>query len=289
VPFLIPLHCLEKRQRRGHARTIAPRKRVDAARVKHVARKRFGQHFLHDPGVIAKLVDAIDPRPADRMVEIGPGLGALTFPLLERVSHLHVVELDRDLAQKLRESVHHAKMTVHQQDALAFDFAALGPRLRVIGNLPYNISTPLLFHIARLREQIVDCHFMLQREVVDRMVARPSTAAYGRLSVALQLRFDMERLFRVGPGAFQPPPKVESAIVRMRPLTRPLEEPEVFDRVLTAAFAQRRKTLRNALRGHFCEEDFAALRIDPRLRAENLAPEDFARMACYKAQVHRKS
>jgi len=237
----------------------------------HRPRKRFGQHFLHDPGVLARLVAAIGPAPGDAMVEIGPGEGALTGPLLEVLGQMDAVEVDRDLAAAL-ERRFGGRLRVHCEDVLAFDFGRLPQGLRVVGNLPYNISTPLLFHLAAFSPRLRDLHFMLQREVVERMVARPSTPAYGRLSVALQAIFRMEQLFRVAPGAFRPPPKVESAVVRMVPLGAPLE---VDAGLLRQAFSSRRKTLRNALPG----VDFAALGIDERLRPENLSPEDYARIS----------
>ncbi|HEX9571922.1 MAG TPA: 16S rRNA (adenine(1518)-N(6)/adenine(1519)-N(6))-dimethyltransferase RsmA, partial [Burkholderiales bacterium] len=175
---------------------------------RHVPRKRFGQHFLVDRGIIERIVSAIDPHQGEHIVEIGPGLGALTTPLLERVEHLHVVELDRDLSERLRKRYPVDRLTVHQADALRFDFATLPAPLRVVGNLPYNISTPLLFHVAAAAVRCTDLHFMLQHEVVERMIAKPSEPEYGRLSVSLQYRFRLERLFKVAPGSFRPPPKV---------------------------------------------------------------------------------
>ena len=234
----------------------------------HRPRKRFGQHFLHDPGVLRRLVEAIHPSRADVLVEIGPGEGALTWPLLERVERLHVIELDRDLAANLTDP----RLTVYQADALKFDFGSLPDGIRLVGNLPYNISTPLLFHLANFAGRVRDMHFMLQLEVVERMVASPSTPEYGRLSVALQSRFAMEKLFKVSRGAFRPPPKVESAVVRLRPLPKPMQ---VDEDLLRRAFSARRKTLRNAMPG----VDFAALGIDPALRPENLSPGDYARIA----------
>ncbi|MDR2239896.1 MAG: 16S rRNA (adenine(1518)-N(6)/adenine(1519)-N(6))-dimethyltransferase RsmA [Zoogloeaceae bacterium] len=262
----------------------------------HVARKRFGQNFLASPGVVARIVEAIQPQPDDTLVEIGPGLGALTEPLLARLDHLHVVEIDRDLIARLRQRFAPARLTIHEGDALRFDFATLapilaptlaptpGPGLRVVGNLPYNISTPLLFHLARYAGAVRDMHFMLQREVVARMVAPPGGADYGRLSVMLQYRFEMERLFLVPPGAFNPAPKVESAVVRMTP--RPPAALTAADTVLLgevvqAAFAQRRKMLRNALREYLDETDWAVLGIDPMRRAEALTVDDYTRIANY--------
>jgi 16S rRNA (adenine1518-N6/adenine1519-N6)-dimethyltransferase len=239
----------------------------------HRPRKRFGQHFLHDRGVIARIVAAIDPRPADAIVEIGPGLGALTGPLLERVERLHVVEVDRDLASRLRSAYPPGRLEVHVADALAFDFGALPGALRVVGNLPYNISTPLLFRLVAFAPRLRDLHFMLQKEVVARMVAVPSSRAYGRLSVMLQYRFDMARLFDVKPGSFRPPPGVDSAVVRMVP--RPAEalaarSDAQLARIVTAAFGKRRKQLRNALEGVAGEPLLLALGIDPRCRPENV-------------------
>ncbi len=238
----------------------------------HRPRKRFGQHFLHDPRVLARIVEAIDPSRADFLVEIGPGEGALTRPLLERAGKLEAIELDRDLAAGLAAQFPPYRLTVHCADALEFDFGRFPAGMRLVGNLPYNISTPLLFHLARHAQRMRDLHFMLQLEVVERMVAAPSSAAYGRLSVALQARFRMKKLFKVSKGAFRPPPKVESAIVRLEPLPKILE---INEDLLRRAFSARRKTLKNALPGI----DFAALGIDPRLRPENLSPEDYARLS----------
>ncbi len=241
------------------------------------ARRRFGQHFLHDPGVLKRLVEAIAPAPGETIVEIGPGEGALTRPLLARVAHLTAIEIDRDLAQRLSHEFSSQRLSVVSADVLDFDFSVLPIGLRVVGNLPYNISTPLLFHLARFADRIRDMHFMLQREVVDRMVARPSTSDYGRLSVMLQTRFAMRKLFNVAPGAFRPPPKVESAVVRLVPLREKMKCDEAaFERIVREAFSARRKTLRNALA--LRPEDFDALGIDPKLRPENLAPADYVRI-----------
>ena len=250
--------------------------------MQHIPRKRFGQHFLHERGVITRIVDEVNLNADDLVVEIGPGLGALTDHLLPNLKHLHVVELDRDLAKLLRERYPVERLTVHEGDALQFDFSKLGNPIRLVGNLPYNISTPLLFHFATFRDRLRDGHFMLQREVVDRMVAAPSSAVYGRLSVSLQLEFAMESLFRVGPGAFTPPPKVESAIVRMTPLREnifDLRDREIFNAIVSRAFTQRRKTLRNSLRDYLTPEDFLAIEIDPMARAENLGVADYVRIA----------
>ena len=234
----------------------------------HRPRKRFGQHFLHDRRVLARIVDALELSPGDFVVEIGPGEGALTHLLLEKLQRLDAIELDRDLAAALSAE----NLEVHQADALEFDFAQFPKGMRVVGNLPYNISTPLLFHLARFADRVRDMHFMLQLEVVERMVAAPSTPEYGRLSVALQARFRMQRLFNVARGAFRPPPKVESAVVRLAPLQKPLQ---VDEALLRKAFSARRKQLRNALPGI----DFAALGIDATLRPENLSPQDYARLS----------
>lgn len=248
----------------------------------HVARKRFGQNFLVSPGVVAKIVEAIHPQAGDTLVEIGPGLGALTEPLLARLEHLHVVEIDRDLIARLRERFPPERLTIHEGDALQFDFSVLGIGLRVVGNLPYNISTPLLFHLAACADGVRDMHFMLQREVVDRMVAPPGGSEYGRLSVMLQYRFEMERLFLVPSGAFNPAPKVESAVVRLVPRPRQVlaaVDENLLEEVVKAAFSQRRKMLRNTLRERVSETDWAELGIDPTRRAEELAVGDYLRVA----------
>jgi len=213
-------------------------------------------------------VNSIQPRESDFIVEIGPGEGALTRLLLERKPELEVIEIDRDLAAQLASQ----NIKVHQADALEFDYSVFPRGMRIVGNLPYNISTPLLFHLARFAPRVRDLHFMLQREVVERMVAAPSTPAYGRLSVALQARFSMKKLFNVSKGAFRPPPKVESAVIRLEPLSRILN---IDEDQLRQAFSGRRKMLRNCLP----EVDFAALGIDPTLRPENLSPADYARIA----------
>jgi 16S rRNA (adenine1518-N6/adenine1519-N6)-dimethyltransferase len=236
----------------------------------HPPRKRFGQHFLHEKRVVARIVEAINPAPDDFIVEIGPGEGVLTGPLLEKAGRLEVIELDRDLAAALAERF--PNLPVHCGDALEVDFAQFPAGMRIVGNLPYNISTPLLFHLARAARSVRDMYFMLQLEVVDRMVAAPSTEAYGRLSVSLQSKFRMQKLFKVAAGAFRPPPKVESAVVRMEPLDWPLP---IDEDLLRRAFSARRKTLRNALP----EVDFEAAGIDSGLRPENLSPEDFARLS----------
>lgn len=250
--------------------------------TKHIPRKRFGQHFLRDEGIVHAIVRAIDPKPGDVLVEIGPGLGALTNPLLARTPHLHVVELDRDIIARLRAAWPPERLTIHEGDALKFDFGSLGDSIRVCGNLPYNISSPLLFHLKDYADRISDMTFMLQKEVVDRMVAAPSTPAYGRLSVMLQRRFDMECLFDVPPAAFDPPPRVDSAVVRMVPKppgSFPSLNEDRFSAIVTAAFSQRRKTLRNTLGKMIGEDALRAAGIDPGLRAENLGVGDYERLA----------
>lgn len=250
--------------------------------MRHVPRKRFGQHFLSDAAVVADIITAISPQHIDFIVEIGPGLGALTRPLVERLDHLHVVEIDRDIIGWLKSEFPANRVTVHEGDALDFDFGALGARLRVVGNLPYNISTPLLFHLARHAGSIVDIHAMLQKEVVERMVAAPSASEYSRLSVMLQYRFAMARILDVPAAAFDPAPRVESAVVRLTPylhLPHAARDEAAFGRIVAAAFSQRRKTLRNALKDYFGAEDFARLEIDGGLRAQDLGVGDFVRLA----------
>ena len=250
----------------------------------HEAKKRFGQNFLVDQNIIADIVRAIRPEADDNMVEIGPGLGALTRPLLQHLNKLHVVEIDRDIIARLKTDYAQDKIVIHEGDALKFDYATLGTPLRIVGNLPYNISSPLLFHFADYADRITDMHFMLQNEVVERMVAEPSTAAFGRLSVMLQYRFYMEKLIDVPPESFRPAPKVDSAIVRMIPI--PADKIEVKDEALyaqvaAAAFGQRRKTLRNTLKSYLAESEFAQLGIDAQLRAENLGVAEFTLISNY--------
>ncbi len=251
----------------------------------HQARKRFGQHFLHDPQVIGRILRALDPQPDDTVVEIGPGLGALTLPLLQRLPRLQVVELDRDVIPRLRAASGDAPgLEIHQADALSFDFASLAVRgrpLRLLGNLPYNISTPLLFHLLDCLGAVRDMHFMLQKEVVERLVAVPGGGDYGRLTVMVAARAKAEMLFEVGPGAFTPPPRVVSAVVRItpRPAGFPIDDPRAFAQVVATAFGQRRKTLANALKRLLPATAIAAAGIDPGARAETLAPADFGRLA----------
>jgi 16S rRNA (adenine1518-N6/adenine1519-N6)-dimethyltransferase len=257
----------------------------------HVARKRFGQHFLHDAGILRRIVEAIAPQPEDRLVEIGPGEGALTLPLLRACGHLTAIELDRDLIASLAARARDiGDLNIISADVLTVDFSKLAglsrpsiaSKLRIAGNLPYNISTPILFHCLDHAAAIHDMHFMLQKEVVDRMAAPPGSKTYGRLSVMLQLRCTVEPLFRVPPGAFRPPPKVDSAIVRLTPLpTQALPDADsgMIDRLVRAAFGQRRKTLSNALRDLATAKQIDAAGIDPRARAEQLAPSAFVALA----------
>ena len=249
--------------------------------MKHQARKRFGQHFLTDQGVIADIVDAINPQAGQHMVEIGPGLAAMTQPLVERVGHLQVIELDRDLAARLRQ---HAQLTVHEADVLKVDVTALAAvlhtqSLRVVGNLPYNISTPILFHLLDHVSVIQDQHFMLQKEVVERMVAKPSTAAYGRLSVMLQWRYAMEMVVEVGPMAFDPPPRVDSAVVRMTPHAQPAPVAlDLLSELVQVAFSQRRKLLRHTL-GRWLQERGVGADFDVQRRAEEVAVAEYVLLA----------
>jgi 16S rRNA (adenine1518-N6/adenine1519-N6)-dimethyltransferase len=255
--------------------------------MKHIPRKRFGQHFLTDQAVIVDIVAAIRPQADDAMVEIGPGLGALTAPLCAALHHLHVIEIDRDIIVRLHRAYPPARLSVHAGDVLEFDFSLLPRELRVVGNLPYNISTPLLFHLTRYAERIRDMHFMLQKEVVERMVAPPGGRDYGRLSVMLQYRFDMELLLEVAPEAFSPPPQVDSAVVRLLPRPQALltaKSQAALERVVRRAFSQRRKTLRNSLAELLEAGDYAALGIVPRLRAENLTVSDFVAISNYLVQ-----
>ena len=253
----------------------------------HSPRKRFGQNFLVDQQIIAQIIAEIYPQKGDRIIEIGPGLGALTRPLLQAIDHLDVVEIDRDIVNRLEKEFTPEKLTIHATDALKFDFSTLlGDKLRIVGNLPYNISTPLLFHLSQFPEHILDMHFMLQKEVVERMVGMPATSEYGRLSVMLQYRFDMEYVFSVPAESFRPIPKVESAIVRMiprHPSALKAKDEILFSQIVAAAFSQRRKTLRNTLHYYLEADDFNALGIDPGLRAENLAVEEFVAIANFLA------
>lgn len=250
---------------------------------KHRARKRFGQHFLIDPGVIDAIVRVVAPNDSDVVVEIGPGAGAITGPIARRCGFFHAIELDRDLVARLKSQfTTNLRMTIHEADALNFDFGSLGKELRIVGNLPYNISTPLLFRLLEQRAVIVDMHFMLQKEVVDRMAASPGSKAYGRLTIMLGAYFEIDALFDVDPLAFDPPPAVTSAVVRMRPL--PADRVNIgntkhLSTIVATAFSQRRKTLRNALSSLATEEDLDALGIDPGLRPENIEIADWIALA----------
>jgi 16S rRNA (adenine1518-N6/adenine1519-N6)-dimethyltransferase len=249
------------------------------------AKKHLGQHFLHERGIVEKIVQAVDPRPGDRLVEIGPGQGAITFPLLQRHGALVAIEFDRDLIAPLAEAARaHGELTIVPGDVLRVDFTALaaGGPVRLVGNLPYNLSSPILFHALDHAAAIRDMHFMLQREVVERMAADPGSKVYGRLSVMLQAYCAVTPLFRVPPGAFRPPPKVDSAVVRLvprDPATIGIQDPRRFADVVRAAFGQRRKTLRNALSGTCDADAILAAGIDPQARAEQLAVADFVRLA----------
>jgi 16S rRNA (adenine1518-N6/adenine1519-N6)-dimethyltransferase len=249
--------------------------------VKHIARKRFGQHFLADRGIIDAIVQAVDPRAGQAMVEIGPGLAALTQPLVEHLGHLTVIELDRDLAVRLRA---HPQLTVIESDVLKVDFSLIekpagATRLRVVGNLPYNISTPILFHLLQYVELIEDQHFMLQKEVIDRMVAQPATSDYGRLSVMLQWRYAMENVLAVPPESFEPPPRVDSAVVRMVPHAQPAAvEPAVLSTIVRVAFSQRRKLIRHTL-GRWLEEKAFSGRFNVQRRAEEVPVDEYVALA----------
>jgi 16S rRNA (adenine1518-N6/adenine1519-N6)-dimethyltransferase len=259
--------------------------------ARHRARKRFGQHFLSDPAIIDAIIRAIHPTGDDVIVEIGPGQGAITDALARLAGHLHAVELDRDLVARLRRKyTNHPNVTVHEADALRFDFASLGDRIRVVGNLPYNISTPLLFHLLKFREGILDMHFMLQKEVVDRMAAAPGSKAYGRLGIMLGCHLHIESLFDVPPEAFDPPPEVTSAVVRLDPLspgTFDIKNEAGLSTLVSTAFMQRRKTLRNSLRKSVEATDFEAVGIDPGLRPEQVSIADYVRLSNHLSQKSR--
>ncbi|NHZ61346.1 16S rRNA (adenine(1518)-N(6)/adenine(1519)-N(6))-dimethyltransferase RsmA [Massilia genomosp. 1] len=254
--------------------------------MKHVARKRFGQNFLTDKLVLDNIIDAIGPEKGQAMVEIGPGLAAMTALLLKRLDHMHVVELDRDLVARLENNFPREKLTIHSGDALKFDYGLIpvpeGQKLRVVGNLPYNISSPLLFHLADFAHLIEDQHFMLQKEVVERMVAAPGSKTYGRLSVMLQWRYDMSLMFIVPPTAFDPPPQVESAIVRMLPVPpeRKLAcDGPTLEAVVMKAFSQRRKVIRNCVAGMFTEAQLVEAGIDPSTRPETVSLEQYVALS----------
>jgi 16S rRNA (adenine1518-N6/adenine1519-N6)-dimethyltransferase len=266
--------------------------------MKHIPKKRFGQNFLTDQNVLHEIIRAIAPQPDDLMVEIGPGQGAMTRLLLAQLKHLQVVELDRDLVVLLKKQFSTDQLQIHAGDALQFDFGALAKevanndtfgdtarRLRVVGNLPYNISSPLLFHLAAYADQVIDQHFMLQEEVIERMVAAPGSRDFGRLSVMLQWRYRMDLLFIVPPEAFDPPPRVDSAIVRMVPIEQPMAcEQALLEQVVTKAFSQRRKVIRNCLSGMFTELELVDAGINPRDRPEAVGLEPYVNLARRLAQ-----
>ncbi len=258
----------------------------------HIARKRFGQNFLHDPALIGRIISAIAPRPGDRLIEIGPGQAALTAPLIAASGHIHAIEIDRDLAARLRERFPPEQLTIDEQDVLRADFHALAARLggplRIVGNLPYNISSPILFHLLDAADVIVDQHVMLQKEVVDRMVAACGSKIYGRLSVMLQARYRMARCLLVPPGAFHPAPKVDSAVIRMVPLAADqvtVRDWPIFSAVVALAFSQRRKMLRNTLAGYADALDWQSLGILPTQRAEEVSVEKFIDLANHVARL----
>jgi 16S rRNA (adenine1518-N6/adenine1519-N6)-dimethyltransferase len=251
----------------------------------HRARKRFGQHFLHDQNIIERILRAINPLPGENLIEIGPGQGALTWPLLRSCKSMIAIELDRDLIPVLnRESPRHGKLDVINADILEFDLSSLGDecKYRLVGNLPYNISTPLMFHLLESVAQISDMHFMVQKEVALRIVAAPGNSHYGRLSIMLQYQCETQYLFDVGPECFQPPPKVDSAIIRLIPRAAPehdIGDYDTFASIVQTAFGQRRKTLSNSLKKWFTRDAISACDIDPGLRAENLTIGDFAKLS----------
>jgi 16S rRNA (adenine1518-N6/adenine1519-N6)-dimethyltransferase len=261
----------------------------------HIPRKRFGQHFLNDNQIIQRIVDVIAPVTGQRLVEIGPGQGALTVPVLKRSGALDVVELDRDLIPTLIERTkNHGDVTIHQADALKFNFGELADgdkSLRVIGNLPYNISTPLIFHLLEFADSIIDMHFMLQKEVVDRLAAHPGGGDYGRLSIMVQYHCKVSALFDVPPEAFHPPPKVDSSIVRIIPhheIPFVVDDYKYFERLVKQAFSQRRKTLRNCLKPMMTDVDWTHVEIDSSLRPEQLSVEDYVKLSNTLLKLHQK-
>jgi len=257
--------------------------------VDHKARKRFGQNFLHDQNIIDKIIRAVNPKSSQNVIEIGPGQGALTYPLLQTLGHLNAVEIDRDLIKILnQQSTKYGELTIHEGDALKFNFSQLidtkdkDNKLRLVGNLPYNISTPIIFHLLEFIDTIHDMHFMLQKEVVERMAAEPNSKTYGRLSIMLQWYCDVEYLFDIPPGAFNPPPKVTSSLVRLIPKTKSLailKDSQQFARLVNKAFQQRRKTLRNILKNYLKEDQIKSLGISPTARPETLSLLDFAALS----------
>ena len=255
--------------------------------TQHTARKRFGQNFLQDSRIIADIVQAVRPQPADTVVEIGPGLGAITEPLAAKLDCLHVCEIDRDIIGYLKTRPYAGKLVIHEGDVLQFDFASVPGRKKIVGNLPYNISTPLLFHLSCYADEVEDMHFMLQKEVVERMVAEPGSNDFGRLSVMLQYFFEMEKLLDVPPEAFSPAPKVDSAVVRLIPAKHRIGQAQDFEQfaaLVKQAFHQRRKTIRNNLKGLAGDNDLQAAGINPQERAEHIAPEKYVALANLLAQ-----
>ncbi len=257
----------------------------------HRARKRFGQHFLADPGVVDAILRAVHATKDDVIVEIGPGRGAITTALAADAGHLHAVELDRDLVARLRHQYDNTPtVTVHEADALTFDYSSLGDRLRVVGNLPYNISTPLLFHLLNFRDRIIDMHFMLQKEVVNRMAAQPGSKAYGRLGIMLGCHLNIESLFEVDRTAFDPPPEVMSAVVRLDPLppgTFDIQDQALLSKLVTSAFMKRRKTIRNSLKDHVDTADLEIVGIDPGLRPEQISISKYVELSNHLASSLR--
>ena len=251
--------------------------------MSHQARKRFGQHFLTSIDTIEQIVAAISPQEGESIVEIGPGQAAITAPLASSATTLHAIEFDRDLIAKLkRQFQDRENVFIHEADALQFDFSTLGNSIRVVGNLPYNISTPLLFHLLAFRDIVTDMHFMLQKEVVDRMSATPGNKNYGRLTIMLGCQLEVVPLFDVPPDAFTPPPKVMSSVVRMRPLPSnrfDIQDPQILEQVVKQAFSRRRKTLRNALQGHADEADMESAGLDPRKRPEQIPVDGWINLA----------
>ncbi len=253
----------------------------------HKARKRFGQNFLQDTRIINDIVNAVRPQPGDVVIEIGPGLAAITEPLAKKLDKLHVVEIDRDIVGRLKTLPFADKLVIHEGDVLQFDFNSVAGKKKIVGNLPYNISTPLLFSLSEVADDVADMHFMLQKEVVERMTARPKTNDYGRLSVMLQYFFEMETLIDVPPESFDPAPKVDSAVVRMITVKHRIGEAQDFDhfaKLVKQAFAQRRKTIRNNLKGMAADEDLQAVGINPQDRAEHIAPELYVKLSNYLVQ-----
>ena len=251
--------------------------------IHHNFRKRFGQNFLVDNNIINKILDLIEPKKHDHFIEIGPGMGALTFPILDRIKHLDVIEIDRDLVKKLREHSQADQLSIHSADALKFDFNSLchqGQKLRLMGNLPYNISTPLLFHILNYSNTFHDLHVMVQKEVGDRICSEPNNKTYGRLSVAIQARCKTSKLFDIKPTAFYPRPKVNSSMIQLIPYQSISKQQEQqLDRVVQLAFSKRRKKIKNALDGLFKTEDLRLLAIDPENRPENLSVKDYINLS----------